>query len=94
MARILSPELLKRIEAHILEARKQKNVMNIYRTAEAIQLENPSANVALEDIMEQIIRNSGSNFAVEFAPEWGTRNVPLNEQRQEFLLTVGEAYIN
>ena len=90
---IFSKELQTSVEKYLLQARSKKVVLNIYRTAEAIQAENPTANVALEDIMEQIIINSGSNFAIEFAPEWATRKVPLDEQRQEFLMTVGEPYI-
>ena len=80
------------IETHLIEARKKGIVLDIYRTAEALQLENPTANVALEDIMEKIIHKSGTNFAIEFAPAWVTRKIPLNEQNQEFLVSVGEAY--
>lgn len=69
--------------------------MDIYRTAEAIQLENPAENVALEDIMEQIIHRSGANFAIEFAPAWATRKVPMHASRQEFLMSDDEdAVIN
>ena len=74
------------------EARKKGIILDIYRTAETIQLENPAANIALEDIMEQIIHNSGANFAIEFAPAWAARKVPLHEKHQEFLLPAREAY--
>lgn len=90
MARPLSTALQKSIETHLLEARKRGVILDIYRTAEAIQLENPAENVALEDIMEQIIHRSGTNFAIEFAPAWATRKVPLNASCQEFLMAVDE----
>jgi GTPase SAR1 family protein len=93
MARPPSKALQKSIETHLLEARKKGVILDIYRTAEAIQLENPMENVALEDIMEQIIHRSGANFAIEFAPEWATRKVPLNASRQEFLIPVDEEAI-
>jgi hypothetical protein len=85
-------ELHESIEMHLIEAQKKGIMLDIYRAAEAIQLENPTANVALEDIMEQIIHNSGANIAIEFAPSWAARKIPLNEMHQEFLMSVGEAY--
>lgn len=92
---ILSKELKNSIEMHLLQARSKKIVLNIYRIAEEIQAENPSANVALEDIIEYIIQNSGSNFAIEFAPEWSTRKAPspINGSHEEFLLAADEAYV-
>jgi hypothetical protein len=95
IARPLCKALQKSIETHLLKARKKGVILDIYRTAEAIQLENPIENVALEDIMEQIILRSGANFAIEFAPEWATRKVPVNASRQEFLMAVDDdAVIN
>lgn len=94
MVRRFTKALHQSIETHLTEARKKGIILNIYRTAKAIQLENPTANVALEDIMEQIIYNSGANFAIEFAPEWATRKLTLNEKRQEFLMPIDEAPIN
>jgi hypothetical protein len=91
MIRPFSKMLKKSIETHLAEARKNAIVLDIYRTAEAIQIENPTANVALEDIIEQLILNSGANFAIEFSPAWVTRKIPLSDQSQEFLTSV-EAY--
>lgn len=91
MTRPLSKALQKSIDTHVLGARNKGVILDIYRTAEAIQLENPMENVALEDIMEQIIQRSGANFAIEFA--WATRKVPLNASRQEFLMPLDEEAI-
>ena len=94
MAKSLSKEIIKSIETHLLDSRSKRAILDVYRTAEAIQLQNPAANVALEDIIEHMIRNGGSNFAVEFAPEWATRKVPprVNGSHPEFMMVADEAY--
>jgi hypothetical protein len=75
MANLLCKEILASIDKHLSASRNNSSVLDIYRTAETVQLENPTANVALEDIIEHIILYSGSNFATEFSP-WASPKVP------------------
>ena len=83
----LSKTLLNSIESHLLQVSRKDGVLDIYRCAQAIQVENPTDNVALEDIMEYIVKSS-SNFALEFTWSWATQKVSIEDHSQEFLINV------
>lgn len=61
-----SRAMLKSIESHIREARGRGAILDVYRTAEIIRVKHLDDNVALEDIIEKIVLNAGSNLPVEF----------------------------
>jgi hypothetical protein len=63
---LFSEAMLKSIESHIQEARGKGAILDVYRTAEIIRVKHLADNVALEDIIEQIVLNAGSNLPVEF----------------------------
>ena len=93
MVKLLNTELLTSINEHLSASRTNRSVLDVYRTAETVQLENPTTNVALEDIIEYIILNSGANFAAEFS-SWASRKAPakINGPHQEFMMVADEAY--
>ena len=92
MAKILCKELLESIDKHLSASRNNRSVLDVYRTAETIQLENPTANVALEDIIEHIILNGGSNFVAEFSPWARKAAAKMNGSHQQFMMVADEAY--
>lgn len=68
-----SQAMLKSIESHIHEARGRGAILDVYRIAEIIRVEHLDDNVALEDIVEKIVLNAGSNLPVEFnLPDFAT----------------------
>lgn len=54
--------MLKTIAKHVHEARASNTILDVYRSAEAIRLENISDNVAREDIIEKLVMLAGSAF--------------------------------
>jgi hypothetical protein len=68
-----SQAMLKSIESHIQEARGRGAILDVYRIAEIIRVKHIDDNVALEDIVEKIVLNAGSNLPVEFnLPDFAT----------------------
>ena len=61
-----SQAMLKSIESYIQEARARGAILDVYRIAEIIRVKHIDDNVALEDIVEKIVLNAGSNLPVEF----------------------------
>lgn len=59
--------MLKTIAQHVFEARNSHAILDVYRSAEIIRLENISDNMAREDIIEKLVMLAGSAFVpVEF----------------------------
>lgn len=54
--------MLKTIAQHVHEARASNTILDVYRSAEAIRLENISDNMAREDIIEKLVMLAGSAF--------------------------------
>ena len=64
---ILTDAILKAIAKHVHEARTTRGILDVYKAAEIIRLENIADNVAREDIIEQLIHLSGLEYVpVEF----------------------------
>jgi hypothetical protein len=63
---LISPGMLKSIFSHIEKARVKREILDVYKAAEMIRLEHIDDNVALEDIIEKIVLNSGSSLPIEF----------------------------
>jgi hypothetical protein len=61
-----SQQMLKSIDGHIRQARGRGIVLDVYRIAEIVRVEHIDDNVALEDIIEKIVLNAGSNLPMEF----------------------------
>jgi hypothetical protein len=84
-----SQAMLKSIESHIQEARGEGTILDVYRIAEIIRVKHIDDNVALEDIIEKIVLNSGSNLPVEFnMPEFESDEIPegVNGSPAELLI--------
>ncbi len=65
-----SPEMLRRIDAILVEARATKQAVAVYAEAEKIRTLAPEINIALEDIVEQLIvagRRHGVAFEIDLA---------------------------
>jgi hypothetical protein len=62
----LSRPMLASIDEHIIKLRSTRSMLDVYKTAEIIRLEHIAENVAREDIIEQLVRRSGSNAILEF----------------------------
>lgn len=64
---ILTDAILKAIAKHVYEARSTRGILDVYKAAESIRLENIADNVAREDIIEKLIHLSGQEYVpVEF----------------------------
>ncbi len=61
-----SQEMLRSIDRYIREARGKGVVLDVYKIAEVVRVEHIDDNVALEDIIEKIVLNAGSNLPMEF----------------------------
>ena len=60
-------EMLKAIAQHVHDARTRRGILDVYKAAEIIRLQNIADNVAREDIIEKLVMLAGSAFvAVEF----------------------------
>ena len=60
-------EMLKAIAQHVYDARTRRGILDVYKAAEIIRLENISDNVAREDIIEKLVMLAGSAVVpVEF----------------------------
>ncbi len=64
----LSPHMMLSIKETVLHYSLQPLLLDIYKTATAIQNLHPDDNVALEDIMSEILHCVGSNTAISFVP--------------------------
>lgn len=59
--------MLRTIAQHIQEVRTSRGILDVYKSAEIIRLENIADNVAREDIIEKLVMLAGSAFVpVEF----------------------------
>ena len=59
--------MLRTIAQHIHEARTSRGILDVYKSAEIVRLENISDNVAREDIIEKLVLLAGSAFVpIEF----------------------------
>ena len=60
-------EMLKAIAKQVHNARTEGGMLDVYKAAEIIRLENISDNVAREDIIEKLVALAGSAFVpIEF----------------------------
>jgi hypothetical protein len=60
-------KMLKTIAKHVHEARMTRGILDVYKAAETIRLENIDDNVAREDIIEKLVHLAGMAFVpVEF----------------------------
>ena len=60
-------EMLKAIALHVHDARTRRGILDVYKSAEIIRLQNIADNVAREDIIEKLVLLAGSTFVpVEF----------------------------
>ena len=60
-------EMLKAIAQQVHNARTSGGILDVYKVAEIIRLENISDNVAREDIIEKLVALAGSAFVpIEF----------------------------
>ena len=60
----LTDTILKAIAKHVHDARATRGILDVYKAAEIIRLQNLADNVAREDIIDQLINLS----AVEYVP--------------------------
>ena len=54
--------MLKTMAQHVHEARTSRGILDVYRSAEIIRLENIADNVAREDIIEKLVLLASSMF--------------------------------
>jgi hypothetical protein len=60
-------EMLKAIAQHVHDASTTRGILDVYKAAEIIRLDNIADNVAREDIIEKLVLLAGSAFVpVEF----------------------------
>ena len=63
----LTNAMLKAIAQHVHEARLTRGILDVYKAAEIIRLENIADNVAREDIIEKLVHLAGLAFVpIEF----------------------------
>ena len=63
----LTDSILKAIARHVQEARTTRGILDVYKAAEIIRLENIADNVAREDIVNELITLSATEYVpVEF----------------------------
>lgn len=63
----LTDSMLKSIAKHVHDARITRGILDVYKAAETIRLENIDDNVAREDIIERLVHLAGLAFVpVEF----------------------------
>ena len=63
----LTDAILKAIARHVHEARTTRGILDVYKSAEIIRLENIADNVAREDIIQQLVNLSAVAYVpVEF----------------------------
>ena len=79
--------MLKAIAQHVFEVRTTRGVLDVYKAAEIIRLENIDDNVAREDIIEKLVHLSGlasvpvefNKSALEYEGSWyGTTDCPTD----------------
>ena len=61
-----SSAMLRSIDDNVQEARARGSIINVYRVAETIRRKHIDDNVALEDIIELLVKKATENLTVEF----------------------------
>ncbi len=88
----LSDSMLRDLKHTLDETERRGDTLQAYREAARIQARNPLDNVALEDIVDALIRGSGRILAVELEPP-GSLEVTI-EDRPRARATNGEARVD
>lgn len=84
-----SPDMLRSIDIAIERCRRLDEMVDVYGTAEAVQKLHFEDNVALEDIINQVVLRAGANVALGFLPNEApgeTVALPSTGSVHEFLL--------
>lgn len=63
----LSDAILRTIAQHVHQTRTSRGILDVYKSAEIIRLENIADNVAREDIVEKLVFLAGAAYVpIEF----------------------------
>jgi hypothetical protein len=83
-----TPSMLRSINGAIERCSRLGEIVDVYRIAEAIQTLHTEDNVAIEDIVSQIVLRAGPNTALGFLPHGAQSELvtfPPNGSQPKFL---------
>lgn len=65
----ITPAIAKSITQSVARARSERELIDVHKVAEAIRVKHEKDNVALEDIIEQLVLAAGPNVPLAWMQE-------------------------